>query len=720
MADIVVYGDNGTQAIVSPAAPVAITVDGALRGIQGLTGGQGLPGIQGNPGATGATGATGPANSLAIGTVVNGGSAAATITGTAPTQTLNLTLPAGPTGATGATGPTGPTGPTGATGATGATGPAGTNGAVTSLTTTGTSGAATLTGATLNIPQYSGGGAVSSVNTRTGAVTGLAEDSTVVHKGDLVFNVKDYGAVGDGTTDDTTAVVSALASGGITFFPAGTYLVSNLSLAAGAYLKGVGSGYYGTTSSTTQRSIIKLKNSANADVLTIPQGNSYGRIEDIEINGNATNQTTGAIGIDFQDASSGEECGWELRRVQVYGTYGIGIYVGNNRQAIYGEHVIITATGSHGIQISGSDSTWVKLMVSNAASYYKNIVAGGYMTRFIGGECWSSSNYSPGMVTVAPEQTIIGMGFDRNANEAILIASGSDSITIMGCTFHSNSQQTNNTYSDINISVAGNYTIMGNNFAALDSGITNKVQYRILTAGNTAYAQGNTNVSAAVGTAFSDTPANLATPVSNGGTGVTTSTGSGNNVLSTSPTLITPALGTPSAIVLTNATGAPTWNQNTTGTAATLTTARTIAGVSFNGSANITIASTNLSDTASIAMLTATQTFTNKCVTKRVITATSTTTPTPTGDTADIWYLSTLTVGATFAAPTGTPTDGQPLIIRIKSVAAQTLAWNAIYLASGVAALPTTSVAGKTITCGFIYDAAAVKWVLMAVDATGY
>jgi len=42
-----------------------------------------------------------------------------------------------------------------------------------------------------------------------------------------------------------------------------------------------------------------------------------------------------------------------------------------------------------------------------------------------------------------------------------------------------------------------------------------------------------------------------------GGTGVTTSTGSGSNVLNTSPTLVTPALGTPSAAVLTNATGLP-------------------------------------------------------------------------------------------------------------------------------------------------------------------
>jgi hypothetical protein len=46
-------------------------------------------------------------------------------------------------------------------------------------------------------------------------------------------------------------------------------------------------------------------------------------------------------------------------------------------------------------------------------------------------------------------------------------------------------------------------------------------------------------------------------PVVNGGTGVTTSTGTGSTVLSTSPTLVTPALGTPSSGVLTNATGLP-------------------------------------------------------------------------------------------------------------------------------------------------------------------
>ena len=60
-------------------------------------------------------------------------------------------------------------------------------------------------------------------------------------------------------------------------------------------------------------------------------------------------------------------------------------------------------------------------------------------------------------------------------------------------------------------------------------------------------------------------------PVANGGTGVTTSTGSGSNVLSNSPTLVSPALGTPSSGTLTNCTF-PTFNQNTTGSAGSLVT----------------------------------------------------------------------------------------------------------------------------------------------------
>jgi hypothetical protein len=72
------------------------------------------------------------------------------------------------------------------------------------------------------------------------------------------------------------------------------------------------------------------------------------------------------------------------------------------------------------------------------------------------------------------------------------------------------------------------------------------------------------------------------------------------------------ALGTPSSGTLTNCTF-PTLNQNTTGSAATLTTARTIGGVSFNGSANINLPGVNTTGnqntTGSAATLTTARTI---------------------------------------------------------------------------------------------------------------
>jgi microcystin-dependent protein len=83
----------------------------------------------------------------------------------------------------------------------------------------------------------------------------------------------------------------------------------------------------------------------------------------------------------------------------------------------------------------------------------------------------------------------------------------------------------------------------------------------------------------------SGTAAGLSTTlaVASGGTGVTTSTGSGNNVLSTSPTLVTPVLGTPTSGNLANCTF-PTLNQNTSGTAAGLSATLAVA----NGGTGVT------------------------------------------------------------------------------------------------------------------------------------
>lgn len=89
-----------------------------------------------------------------------------------------------------------------------------------------------------------------------------------------------------------------------------------------------------------------------------------------------------------------------------------------------------------------------------------------------------------------------------------------------------------------------------------------------------------------------------------------------------------------------------------------------------------------------------------------VTAVTSSATPTPNADTTDLYDVTALAEAATFGAPTGTPVNSQKLIIRIKDNGViRALSWNAAYVAGGTS-LPTTTVAGKILHVGFIYNTA--------------
>jgi len=121
------------------------------------------------------------------------------------------------------------------------------------------------------------------------------------------------------------------------------------------------------------------------------------------------------------------------------------------------------------------------------------------------------------------------------------------------------------------------------------------------------------------------------------------------------------------------------------------------------------------------ATLTGVETLTNKRVTLRVSNngATTSGTITPAGDSSDQYEVLGLTGGITLAAPSGTPTAGQKLLLRIKdNGTTRTIAWttsSGAYRAIGVT-LTTATTANKNIYVGCVYNSTDVFWDVVALS----
>lgn len=91
-----------------------------------------------------------------------------------------------------------------------------------------------------------------------------------------IFNVKSYGAKGDGATDDTTAIQDAVtaADGAIVFFPPGNYRYSSLTMPINTVLWGAG----------RENTILTYTGSTIA--IDLPQGSARCQIRDLSLWGN--------------------------------------------------------------------------------------------------------------------------------------------------------------------------------------------------------------------------------------------------------------------------------------------------------------------------------------------------------------------------------------------------------------------------------------------------
>lgn len=117
------------------------------------------------------------------------------------------------------------------------------------------------------------------------------------------ISVKSYGAKGDGVTDDTNAIKSALndlvpAVGGTIYFPTGTYIISETIL-IGGNVTIYGDGVF--------NSLIKLADNSNCNIISNDENTImyYIKIHDIGLDGNAQNNTSGS-GILLHNASDSQ------------------------------------------------------------------------------------------------------------------------------------------------------------------------------------------------------------------------------------------------------------------------------------------------------------------------------------------------------------------------------------------------------------------------------
>jgi len=105
--------------------------------------------------------------------------------------------------------------------------------------------------------------------------------SSLIPKGSLVLNVRDFGATGNGSTDDTVAIQAALNAvalpGAIVFFPPGDYKVTSLTVSSRP-TRLVGAGWASSL----------VTPSPSANLLTIPSATSQITVEHLYFRSSVT------------------------------------------------------------------------------------------------------------------------------------------------------------------------------------------------------------------------------------------------------------------------------------------------------------------------------------------------------------------------------------------------------------------------------------------------
>lgn len=288
---------------------------------------------------------------------------------------------------------------------------------------------------------------VASVVGQTGVITGaqiaadVALTTAFVAKGSLVLNVKDYGAKGDGTTDDTAVIQAVINTGLAVFVPAGVYVVSGLTLPGCTSLEGAGPG----------QTVFKLKAASTAACLkSLHTYDANFNLSNFTIDGNKSQQSAALIGLDINNTSdqaahiANSKFGLQdprhsITNILIINCKGSGLRQQGGGASLYSRIWSMNCDG-HGFEILGYDSSYGQLDsgASGLCSFYFG--PGCANNRFTNLKGW----YSGQADRTTYGQGIFCDGAFRNQFSAVEVQNpGSTGVYLKGTSF--------NTFSSLHI-----------------------------------------------------------------------------------------------------------------------------------------------------------------------------------------------------------------------------------------------------------------------------
>lgn len=311
------------------------------------------------------------------------------------------------------------------------------------------------------------------------------------------ISVRDYGAAGDGSTDDRAAMQAAIDAAGdnkAVFWPAGTYLINSpLNLRAGGSYFGVG-----------PESIIKQANGANQTVLVQWPNNGttkkWCRMRDLCIDGNRDNNggatTYGLFGHRVQ---------WsELHNVRVQFVNGDGFRFDGLTDGNF-DHTtstvyfldcwaygntnagMVLGSGAGDIHIIGGNYGW---------NGYTAIDLGAGSCNITGATLWGSTGGS-GLSISGTDNQIRSCNIEGNSKQGVIVYQWADHTLISDCKIYANSTEGDLLYDAVyGNGVSGDnligLTLIGNRiYSDMYSGVRHKAAIALGTYHASAVVVGN-------------------------------------------------------------------------------------------------------------------------------------------------------------------------------------------------------------------------------------